>query len=213
MLVLTCCFALKVGDEGMIDINLLGGNWLPSIFYFPRNILGMSNHPNWRTLIFFRGFFPQKPPTRCYSYKNHHPSNPHSLRETHQWVVLTQVPSPWDIIVMWFAGEMTLISRGRPVMPLCPQLVETLNHSSSRIFPVYIYIYVYSYVYHKQYMYIKVWSCMICYMLRCWCFLSSALFFASGDTVYVHTPRIKSWERPIHLIYLPCGDRFVNLEH
>ena len=34
---------------------LVGGNWLPSIWHFPRNIGFMSNHPLIDEVIFFRG--------------------------------------------------------------------------------------------------------------------------------------------------------------
>ena len=48
----------------MIVINnpyiyiLLGGNWLPFGLNVPINDLGISNHPNWRTKIFFSGVAP-----------------------------------------------------------------------------------------------------------------------------------------------------------
>ena len=38
--------------------DLVGGEWLPSIFNFPIYILGISNHLNWRTPSFFRTGWP-----------------------------------------------------------------------------------------------------------------------------------------------------------
>ena len=37
------------------EAELVGGNWLPWIWHFPRNDLGCCHHPNWRSHIFQRG--------------------------------------------------------------------------------------------------------------------------------------------------------------
>ena len=45
---------IEHSDMEHSDIVLVGGEWLPFISFFSW-ILGMSNHPNWRTHIFQRG--------------------------------------------------------------------------------------------------------------------------------------------------------------